>query len=267
MKKQAIHVIDNYMVNPTNPITVNLIGAGGTGSRVLTALAEISHSLIALGHPGLHVNLYDDDIVTEANMGRQRFAETELGLKKCVARINNINRFFGTNWKARPERFVGIRSGRIKAGALANLYITCVDNVQTRFDFADFLKDIWNYRRYEQNKPLYWMDMGNSRFTGQAVLSTIGEIKQPDSEKYLTVGLLPMVTDEFRDLLLSAEKEDDTPSCSLPEALQKQDLFINPAICYFGCSLLWQMFREGMLLNRGMFLNLKDLRTQPLAIA
>ena len=71
--KTAVHFTDNYLLNPTNPISVNLIGAGGTGSKVLTALMEINESLIALGHAGLQVRLWDDDVITTANLGRQRF--------------------------------------------------------------------------------------------------------------------------------------------------------------------------------------------------
>ena len=35
--KTKVHFTDNALINPTNPITVNLIGAGGTGSQVLPA--------------------------------------------------------------------------------------------------------------------------------------------------------------------------------------------------------------------------------------
>lgn len=42
--RTKIHFTDNYLLNPTNPITVNVVGAGGTGSKVLTALVEMSHS-------------------------------------------------------------------------------------------------------------------------------------------------------------------------------------------------------------------------------
>ena len=65
---KRVHYIDNYLVNPQHPVTVNLIGAGGTGSQVLTCLARLDTALRGLGHPGLFVTLYDPDIVTEANM-------------------------------------------------------------------------------------------------------------------------------------------------------------------------------------------------------
>ena len=75
---KRVHYIDNYLVNPQRPVTVNLIGAGGTGSQVLTCLARLDVALRGLGHPGLFVTLYDPDIVTEANIGRQLFSPSDL---------------------------------------------------------------------------------------------------------------------------------------------------------------------------------------------
>ncbi len=264
---EPIHISDNYLLNPTNPVTINLIGAGGTGSNMAMALAKMNHSLIALGHPGLYVCLYDDDCISEANLGRQLFAETELGLFKSVALINRVNRFFGTNWKAVPLKFEASQLEDFPNEGKANFYISCVDNIKARLGIADVLRDFANERRYERNKPLYWMDLGNGRQTGQAILSTVTAIDQPASEKYKTVASLPKVTDEFRELLVEADNNDDTPSCSVAEALTKQDLFINPTLANLGASLLWQLFREGMLFNRGFFLNLNDFRVQPLKVA
>jgi hypothetical protein len=99
------------------------------------------------------------------------------------------------------------------------------------------------------------------------ILSTLDKIKQPSSERYRPIEKLPLVTDEFKDLLTQSEQDDHTPSCSLAEALTKQDLFINSALANCGASLLWQLFREGILFNRGFFLNLRDFKTQPLKVA
>ena len=262
-EKTKIHFTDNYLLNPTNPISVNLIGAGGTGSKVLTALLEINESLIALGHAGLSVRLWDDDIITTANLGRQRFFESETGLYKSVALINRVNRCIGTNWKAENRKFETDNFGQIPEEA--TITITCVDNVQARFAVAEILKAV-SHRRSYRDTPKYWLDFGNSRHTGQVLLSTIGEIKQPNSEKYETVASLPLVTEEFGDLLKQSEQEDNTPSCSLAEALQKQDLFINGSLAQMGCSLLWDLFRYGMTEYRGFFHNLKDYRTQPIKV-
>ncbi|MCK0125280.1 PRTRC system ThiF family protein [Gelidibacter sp. F2691] len=263
--KTKVHFTDNYLISPTNPILVNLIGAGGTGSKVLTALMEMNHSLIELGHTGLQVRLRDDDIITEANLGRQRFAQSETELYKSGALINRVNRFMGTNWKAETQKFEKDALHKLPENAHATIYMTCVDNVQARFDIAEMLKEMSNQRNY-RDTPKYWIDFGNSQYTGQVLLSTIGEIEQPKSEKYETVASLPMVTDEFAELLKQSEELDDTPSCSLVEALDKQDLYINATLAQMGCSLLWNMFRYGMTENRGFFLNLKDFRTQPIKV-
>src|ERR1700761_2543145 len=62
-KRTAVHIVNKTLLQPYNPVTINLIGAGGTGGQVLTALARMNHALIALDHPGLMVRLWDDDKV------------------------------------------------------------------------------------------------------------------------------------------------------------------------------------------------------------
>ena len=263
--KLKVHFSDSELISPTNPISVNLIGAGGTGSQTLTALARMNHALTELNHAGLSVRLWDDDVITEANLGRQLFAKSELGLYKSVALINRINRFFGTSWKADTLKFEKDCFGRLPENAKANITITCVDNVRTRFNVAEVLKEKVNYGSY-RDEPKYWIDFGNSQHTGQVLLSTVGTILQPKSEKYETVANLPFVTDEFGELLKHSETEDDTPSCSLSEALEKQDLYINSVLAQMGSSLLWNLFRNGLTENRGFFLNLKSFHSQPIKL-
>ncbi len=257
--KVKAHFIAPELLNPTNPISVCLIGAGGTGSQVLTGLARMSHSLQQLGHAGFQVSLWDDDIITDANRGRQLFAECEVGLSKSAALITRTNRFFGTTWKAIEKPFtIDTATGRTA------IYISCVDTAAARFGIAEVLNNL-DVSPYRDNIPRYWMDFGNSKNTGQVILSTIGTIKQSASEKFETVDSLPQVTAEFGELLTQGDSED-LPSCSLAEALEKQDLFINSVLAQMGCSLLWQLFRQGLTLERGCFVNLGNFRSQPLAV-
>ncbi len=265
-QKKKVHFTDSDLINATNPVSVNLIGAGGTGSKVLTALLEMNHSLVALGHAGLHVRLWDDDRVTEANLGRQRFAECEIGLYKSVALINRANRWSGTNWKAETQKFEKDNLGRLPANSGASIFVTCVDSVEARFGVAEILKSL-NNGHYYANRPRYWIDYGNSQHTGQVILSTIGSIRQPHSERYETVANLPLITEEFGDLLKQSEQADNTPSCSLAEALERQDLYINSSLAQMGCDLLWCLFRNGLTEYKGFFLNLKDFHSQPIKVA
>ncbi|MES2331220.1 MAG: PRTRC system ThiF family protein [Bacteroidota bacterium] len=260
--KNTVHFVDNYLLNPTNPITINLIGAGGTGSQVLTALARMNHSLLALDHPGIFVRLFDDDIVTKSNLGRQLFAPSELGMHKSAALIARVNKFFGSNWKSVAAKYELVEG--LKEELFANITISCVDTVKARYTIATVLSKL----ERQNNGPyklIYWMDFGNSQYTGQVVLSTVYPVKQPPSQVCQTVSALAFVTKQYGRLLKSV-KEDDQPSCSMSEALAKQDLFINTSLSALGASLLWNLFREGMTSYRGFFLNLKQFSSNPIPI-
>lgn len=260
--KQRVHIVPMYLLNPTNPISINLIGAGGTGSTFLTALARINYALREMNHCGLQVTLFDHDVVEPSNLGRQLFSENELGLNKAVALINRTNRFFGTNWKAVPERFEQACSS--SDSVLANITISCVDTVSARMSISELLKpnERWNGHR---DRPLYWLDLGNGRDSGQVLLATVGELKQPISKKFKTIGHFADVFGTFPNMM-DGTADNHEPSCSLAQALNAQDLFINSVLSNMGASLLWSIFRVGVLEHRGFFLHLGKFRSTPIPI-
>jgi len=253
---KTVHFTEQYLLNPQHEITVVLIGAGGTGSQVLSCLGRMNTALNMLGHPGLFVTVYDPDVVTPSNMGRQLFTEQDAGLNKSACLVTRINRFFGTDWDSVSEKY---------GGQAANIVITCTDNISSRLYVHEVFHVKHEGSRYFQpyEKKMYWLDFGNSRTTGQVVLGSL-EIKQPVSEKFKTVSRLPFVTELF-DYSIIDEKESG-PSCSLAEALQKQDLFINSTLAQLGCDLLWKLFRECMIEYNGIFLNLDTMKINPLKI-
>lgn len=256
---KRIHYTESYLLTPVHPIEVNLIGAGGTGSQVLASLARINCALLQLGHPGLHVTVIDNDIVTKSNLGRQLFSQAEVGLNKAVVLATRINRFFGFGWEAVRENYP------YESCNTANITITCVDNVKARVQIGKFLRKHKKGTEgdTDRTKPYYWLDFGNTTDTGQVVLGTINSVKQPKSSEYETAAKLKSV-DQLFDLS-KVKDEDSGPSCSLAEALRKQDLFINSTIAQFGCNILWKLF-SGSIENHGAFLNLKTLKTNPINI-
>jgi len=250
----TVHFTDPYLINPQHEITVALIGAGGTGSQVLTCLGRMDAALRALGRPGLFVTVFDPDVVTPANQGRQLFTEQDTGLNKASCSVTRINRFFGTDWESVSESY---------NGQPANMLITCTDNIASRL----FVQETMNKmpERYVQpfERFIYWLDFGNTRNTGQVVLGSV-DVGQPVSEKFKTAGRLPFVTDLF-DYTKIIEK-DSEPSCSLAEALNRQDLFVNSTLAQLGCGLLWKLFRECIIEYQGVFLNLMTMKTNPIKI-
>lgn len=255
-QKPLVHFVAPYLLNPVHRISVTLIGVGGNGCQMLSSLARIDHALRALGHPGLKVTAYDGDTVTEPNIGRQLFSESELGLNKAQAFITRINRFFGLDWEARPEMF--------KKGVLReNIIISCVDGVKTRLDIAAAFQKCRRDKNSEEYKTYYWLDLGNGQRIGQAVLGS-AVISQPKSDKYQTCNCLPLVTEEFD--LASVNDEDSGPSCSMAEALNKQDLFINSVLVQMAGSLLWSLLRDCIIDTRGFFVNLESFKTTGMPI-
>lgn len=174
--------------------------------------------------------------------------------------------FNSSNWSAETLKYEKDKLGNIPKHSSATITISCVDTVPARFGVAEILTAVSGQRGHYRDSPKYWMDFGNSKHKGQVILSTVGNIKQPNSEKYNPIPNLPFVTEEYGDILLQSEKEDNTPSCSLAQALEQQDLFINASLAQMGCKLLWSMFRYGMTKHRGCFHNLEDLRTSPILI-
>lgn len=270
IKKECVHYTAGYIINPQHPVTINVIGVGGTGSQVLNSLARMNSALQALGHAGIYVRAIDPDKVSEANMGRQLFSPADVDQYKCNVLIARINRFFGTDWEAIPELY----SEKCPS---ANITISCVDSGKARKEIYSVLKKplekkktvyahvtvVDSVQPYET--AYYWMDFGNNQDRGQVVLGTIKNIVQPKSE-FTTVGVLPCVNKLHPAIFKDIKGDDQGPSCSLAEALQKQDLFINTNLANMGLAILWKLFREAKIGYHGLYLNLQNLTANPIKI-
>jgi len=252
MKK--IHFVHNYLLAPTHPVTINLVGCGGTGSHVLSCLARMNTTLRALNYPGIHVRAYDNDIVTETNMGRQLFSGSDIGRNKAEVLITRVNRFFGFAWESVPDLYISDR---------ANIIVSCVDNLQTRQRIAGHIGQK-ETEHEEFMQMLYWLDFGNLQKTGQVVLGSFNNIPQPNSQRYMTVSKLPCFTELFN--VDEINEDESGPSCSMAEAIGKQDLFINSTLAELGCDLLWKMFRDFTLDYSGLYLNLQTMNVNPIPV-
>lgn len=247
------HYTHNYVLDPPHELTVNVIGCGGTGSQVLTSLGRMNYALRKLGHPGLLVTAYDGDIVTEANCGRQLFSEQEIGRSKSEVLVTKLNMFFGTKWDSVPEMY-GENS------ETANITISCVDTVQARKEIGFRLKQCG---LYDRNSVEYWMDFGNTVDGGQVIIGTAGRNHEQPANRRKCVGFLPSVNDMF-DLSKVSDRKSG-PSCSLAEALTRQDLFVNSTLANVGMSLLWNFFK-GVVDIHGAYVNLRTMNVNPIKV-
>lgn len=236
-------------------VRITLAGAGGNGSQMLSGLARLNCSVRALGHPGIEVTVYDPDDVSEANLGRQLFAPGDVGRNKAAVAVNRINAWFGTGWEASPTAFGSRRAEQAQG---TEIVISCVDSARARVVIGSEI-DTW-YR-----KPLYWLDLGNRAADGQVILGVPAWHPEHAAYEYR----LPTVLDLFPELETAGHVFDDAdagPSCSLAQALERQELFINQAVVTPALQLLWLVFRHGRTDWCGAFVNLATGRTLPLPV-
>jgi PRTRC genetic system ThiF family protein len=253
------HYLPASLTAPHAPVGIALIGVGGNGGPVLTELARMHVALRALGHAGLRVHAFDGDTIEEPNIGRQLFARSERGRNKAEALATRINCFFELKWEAYPWRVEKDDMGELAEFCRRSniqIIITAVDNAETRLL-------IWNSVR--NIHPFYFLDMGNSKETGQCILGVLGGvIKQP--RRADCIGYLPTTIDLYPDIRKQDKEERQGPSCSIKEALERQDLFINRIVAEFAVEILWKGLREGYITVHGVYVNLKTMHVRPLLV-
>ena len=234
----------------TRKIFIAVIGAGGTGSQLMTGLVRLHLALIALGHPhGIEVTLFDDDIVTESNIGRQAFYPSDIGHYTASTIVNRINMGFGLAWESELERV-----SETTSFTKYRIVIGCVDNRRARKAILEAC---------QRSSVRYWLDTGNRLSDGQCILGEVGRGYGLEGEGVR----LPNVADLYPEMIdPSLDETDEMPSCGLADALEKQSLFINSAMTLWACNLLFEFFRYGKISYHGNFINLKSGKTAPLMI-
>ncbi len=258
--KPSIHFAHNYFYNPTHPITVVLIGVGGTGSLMLARLARMDYALRQTGHPGLHVTAYDSDTVEPNNIGRQLYTVSDIGEYKVVNAVGKVNMAFGLQWR-------GIPMDALPEGAdlLANIIITCVDDARFRIQLAQSVRQ--HYTRSDDKKRYYWLDLGNARNTGQFVLGTLFDTERKmEREDFEMVDDLRNIIDFFPDL-----EAQDTPTlqgagCAYSDKLQEQSLFINDVLVAHASDCLFRLLYHKQIQKHGAFVNLESGKVNSIGV-
>jgi len=245
------HIIQSHLLS--QQVRITLAGCGGGGSQVLTGLARLHRALLALGHPGgLSVSAYDPDKVTSGNVGRQLFADADMGLNKAEVLIYRLNAFYGLNWSAVPDYFGP--PGKTHE-QIPHIVISCVDTRQARRDIDHFVR---------HRSTAYWMDLGNKQSDGQVILGEPFSVHEKRRERPMR---LPTVTDLYPDILDESIPDDNNaPSCSLAESLEHQDLWIGQSVATYALQLLWTLFRYGGVNHHGYFINLTSGMTVPMPV-
>jgi len=231
-----------------------LIGCGGNGAQMLMGLASLDTALREISSRSLDVTVVDDDTVSEANLGRQPFYRCDLGNSKARTLVERINIAHGLNWHAVHGR----APGAIGVGG-HDLVITCVDTAAARRAIGAAMQP--DPQNYNHIPPAYWLDLGNRATDGQFLIG------QP-ARKYDRDDLrrLPTVLEYFPELADETVVEDDAPSCSVAEALERQSLFINRVVASHALVLLFELLGRGSIGHAGAFINLASGQAVPIPL-
>jgi PRTRC genetic system ThiF family protein len=230
--------IPSYLKDPGHPITIAVVGAGGTGSQLVTQLARVNVALKAVFNKSLHVTLIDNDQVSLANLGRQMFLHSDIDRYKSEVLIERVNRFFNLNWASVTE---------IYTAQMANIVITCTDTITSRKQIKKSIKN--KQMNNDLTRPYLWIDCGNGNFNG----NVIGHFLKYPAET-------PDPFKRFNQKANNWETEDHTPSCSIMEALLKQSLFVNTWAANIAAQLVYDVCTKSEIDWCGAFYNTNTLQ-------
>lgn len=225
-----------YLITPDFPLSIHVIGCGGTGSHFIMLLARMIWAYSQIyQRRRIHVVLWDGDIVSPTNISRQLFLPDEVNLNKAEALASRYNRMYGYEWIAVPEYFNEARFREIPNG---NIYISFTDKVSARQSIHKCFKSqkaVSNTDDYHE-KFICWIDAGNSKTKSNVFFSLLGQ---------------KTIIDHYPDI----KDDETTPSCSTIAALEQQSLFINVFTADIVASLLWDAIYENKDLPNIVYFN------------
>ena len=231
-------------------IRVEVIGCGGTGSSMLDELFRMHSLLVRLDHPGLMVRAWDGDTVSEANVGRQRFWPCDVGWNKAELLINRYCSFGNADWHYQDRMLDAVEATKLRPDVL----ITCVDSPEVRVM-------VGKVGRERRASDVLWIDTGNDADSGQVIL---GHWSGRDGSDKGEAPNLPNVLDLYPGM--KNEKGDARASCSVAEAIERQDFNINQRVAAEASGLLWRLIRYGEIDRHGSFIYQASGEVLPLSI-
>ena len=233
-------------------VRVTLVGTGGTGSFLARSLGQIAW---VAQQEGVTVELtfVDPDVVEAANNGRQNFCVAEIGHAKAETLARRVSAAHGIPVRYLVDRFDGDMIEKSYRNEHLDLLVGAVDNAAARQEIA---------RRVESaNGSLWWLDCGNERESGQALL---GNVMVPDDLAGafpLDLGYcqaLPAPALQHPDLLQPRQthsavvehplysashqrNEDEAVSCAVLAARGEQSLTVNTQVASLAFVMLYRL--------------------------
>jgi len=241
---QVFHTPEHLL---TRLVRIQVAGAGGTGSHLIDALASLDSTLRTLGHPGFEVAIFDDDRVSRASVGRQRYTDADIGVPKAHVLVHRINCFYNVNYVAHARK-------------LDTNSIHC-DLLITATDSALFRAAVGKTFQNRESHTL-WIDTGNDSAGGLCEIGHLGKLPAQDAGALR----LPNIWNLYPELAKMRAADEEEASCSVEQSITRQEWPVNRMVATFAATLLWNLFRKGKLEHHGCRIDTRTLTAMPMPI-
>ncbi len=231
-----------------NHVEFILVGAGGTGGFLISAIARLMKEIESTTNKTTRCTIIDHDLIEQKNIPRQNFHPGDMGLPKAQVLAARYALAFGIRINALCQRFNAKTIQR--SWHSLNVIIGCVDNAVARQEINECL-----CLSQEHNRPLntWWLDCGNHRASGQVLLGSSNCFESKKAfNNYAQPTFcihLPSPALLHPELLeVQLEELETTPlSCAELLARNQQNLFVNQQVAAIASEYLLALTLTGGL--------------------
>lgn len=247
-----------------NTLRFIVVGAGGTGSFVVPAIARLIYELKQQQNKSAEMLIVDPDVVENGNIPRSNFCFAEVGRYKAQTLAERVSTAWGIEISFSSEKFDSekhLKSSSSDYRSLA-IIVGCVDNYMARREMHRALDE---FRSYGDASRVWWIDGGNGKMSGQVLLgSTTKSLK---SEQYFTgtsiCRAFPAPSLQHPDLL-EPERIEAKSDASCPERIRlgEQGLNVNQRVAIEIAEMLSAMLLTRTLKRVAVYFDLESGSTR-----
>ncbi len=226
-----------------------VVGAGGTGSFAIPAIARLIFELRQQQNKPVEILIVDPDAVESGNIPRSNFCAAEVGRFKAQTLAERITMAWGLEARFSCEKFDSEKHLKESASDYRSLTVIvgCVDNYLARQEIHNAIDGFRGYSSsYAPN--LWWIDGGNGKSSGQVLFGSDTKPRKP-GQHFTGTSIcksLPAPSLLHPDLLQAEKTSVSTPSegLSCPDRVRlgEQSLNINQRVAVEMTEMLTEMF-------------------------